>query len=286
MARSLLRKFETGDEAARKSALGMLASAPEISGDRSPVPALYQLIVGYYRSRAELISGPLGKATTHPEVQRYDTLIESTQNDLLSAARAHVALLEARIEALDEVRTKNANSLEQLPAAEAAETRLHQNAEALRTQGVTLRSEHQQARIAEAAELGQVKIVDLATRASIGRSTGPRLITFALLFGFLVGGAIALLLEGADRTVKRRDDLELSLHVPVLGTITRIESNGSPFAIPFRTTAGSPSGRYLSITRVSSSGVMTIHPSTRPRAALKTASISVPSLCEPETSRW
>jgi capsular exopolysaccharide synthesis family protein len=227
MARSLLRRFETGDDAARKSALGMLSSAPEISGDRSPVPALYQLLVGYYRSRAELISGPLGKATTHPEVQRIDTLIASTQSDILSAARAHVALLDARIEALDEVRTRNASSLEQRPAAEAAETRLQQNAEVLRGQGATLRMEHQRARIAEAAELGQVKIVDLATRASMGRSTGPRFIAFALLLGLLAGGGIALLLEGADRTVKRRDDLELSLHVPVLGTIPRIEANGN-----------------------------------------------------------
>ena len=227
MARSLLRRFETGDDAARKSALGMLASAPEISGDRSPVPDLYRRLVDYQRSRAELISGPTGKAMTHPDVQRFDTLMASTQAEILSAARAHVALLDARIEALDEVRTRNASALDQLPAAEAAELRFQQNADALRSQGATLRIEYQQARIAEAAELGQVEIVDLATRASRAQSTGARIIAFALFLGLLAGGGIALLLEGADRTVKRRDDIELSLHVPVLGTIPRIESNGN-----------------------------------------------------------
>jgi tyrosine-protein kinase Etk/Wzc len=244
MARSLLKRFETGDDAARKSALGMLASAPEIS-DRSPVPDLYRKLIEYQRNRAELTSGPAGKAVTHPEVQRIDTLIASTLSDLISAARAHVALLDARVEALDEVRTKNANALEQLPAAEAVETRLGQNAEALRSQGALLRTEYQQARIAEAAELGQVEIVDLAARAFISESSSQRFLAFALLLGFLLGGGIALLLESTDRTVKRRDDLESSLHVPVLGTIPRIESNGAhkgPVAVPSGLTNGKAKG--------------------------------------------
>jgi len=226
MAKSLLRRFETGDDAARKSALSMLASAPEIS-DRSTVPDLYRKLIDYQRSRAELISGPTGKASTHPDVQRLDTLLASTQADLISAVRAHVALLDARVEALDEVRTRNASALEQLPATEAIETRLQQNSEALRTQGAALRSEYQQARIAEAAELGQVEIVDLASRAAASQANRIRFIAFALFLGFLVGCGIVLLLEAVDRTVKRRDDVETSLHIPVLGTIPRIESNGA-----------------------------------------------------------
>jgi len=225
MAKSLLRKFETGDEAARKSALSMLASAPEIS-ERSTLPDLYRKLVEYQRSRAEITSGPAGKALTHPEVQRLDTLIASTQADLISTARAHVALLDARVEALDEVRTRNASALEQLPAAEATETRLQQNSDALRSQGATLRSEYQGARIAEAAELGQVEIVDLATRAMVARASSTRFIAFALFLGLLLGCGVVLLLETADRTVKRRDDVEASLHIPVLGTIPKIESNG------------------------------------------------------------
>lgn len=226
MAKSLLRRFENGDETARKSALSMLVSAPEIS-DRSPVPDLYRRLIDYQKTRAELTSGPAGRADTHPDVQRLDTLIVSTQADLLSAARAHIALLDARIEALDEVRTRNSTALGQLPATEAVETRLQQNAEVFRSQAALLRTEYQQARIAEAAELGTAEIVDLATRASGMQTSSRRVIAFALFLGLLAGGALALILEGADRTVKRRDDIELSLHVPVLATIPRIESNGN-----------------------------------------------------------
>jgi tyrosine-protein kinase Etk/Wzc len=225
MARSLLKKFETGDAATRQTALSMLASAPEIGGDRSPVPDLYQRLIGYQRSREELVSGPAGKASSHPDVQRLDTLIASTQADLISAAQSHIALLDARIESLDEMRSRDAGALGQIPAAEASETKLQQNADALRTQGASLRTEYQQALIAEAAEVGQVEIVDLATRASVAQVNGPRFVIFSLLLGLLAGAVLAVLLERADRTVKQRDQVEVSLHVPVLGTIPRIDGD-------------------------------------------------------------
>jgi capsular exopolysaccharide synthesis family protein len=247
MARSLLRRFETGDEAARKAALGMLASAPEISGDRSPVPDLYKKLLEYQQSRAELTSGPLGKATTHPDVQRIDTLIASTQAELISAAKGHVALLDARIEALDEVRTRNAGTMEQFPAAEATETRLQQNAETLRIQAAMLRTEYEHARIAEAAEVGQVEIVDFATRASAVQTGRIRLIAFAIFLGFLAGGGVALLLEGADHTVKRRDDLELALRIPVLSTIPQIQSDRHGSAMPSK--MAMPNERKTKLTR-------------------------------------
>ena len=225
MARSLLKRFETGDAAARKTALSMLASAPEIGGDRSPVPDLYRKLIGYQTSREELVSGPAGKALTHPDVQRLDTLIASTQAELISAAQSHIAMLDARIESLDAMRSRDAGVLGQLPAAEASETRLQQNSDALRAQGASLRTEYQQARIAEAAEVGQVEIVDLATRASVAQVNSLRFIVFSLLLGLLAGAVLAVLLEQADRTVKQRDDLESSLHVPVLGTIPRIDGD-------------------------------------------------------------
>jgi tyrosine-protein kinase Etk/Wzc len=225
MARSLLKKFETGDAAARKTALSMLASAPEIGGDRSPVPDLYRKLIGYQTSREELVSGPTGKAITHPDVQRLDTLIASTQAELISAAQSHIAMLDARIESLDQMRSKDAGALGQLPAAEASETRLQQNSDALRAQGASLRTEYQQARISEAAEVGQVEIVDLATRASVATVNGPRFIAFAVFLGLLLGAVLAVLLEQTDRTVKQRDDVESSLHVPVLGTIPRINGD-------------------------------------------------------------
>lgn len=225
MARALLRRFETGDGTARRNALAMLAAAPDVGGTRSMVPALYGRLRDYQRMRAELTSGPSGKTDSHPDVQRLDTLMASTQTELMAAAQAHLALLDARIEALDEARRQDARALQHLPAAEAVQTRLQQNFDVLRGQAANLRMEYQQAQVAEAAELGQIDIVDLATGSSFTQSSGTRYILFAIFLGLLGGSVIALLLERADRTVKRRDDLELSLGVPVLGTIPRIDPN-------------------------------------------------------------
>lgn len=225
MARALLRQFETGDGAARRNVLAMLAAAPDVGGTRSMVPELYRRLRDYQRTRAELTSGPTGKTDSHPDVQRLDTLMASTQTELMAAAQAHLSLLDARIEALDDARRQDAIALQHLPAAEAVQTRLQQNFDVLRGQAANLRMEYQQAQVAEAAELGQVDIVDLATGSSFTQSSGTRYILFALFLGLLGGSVVALLLERADRTVKRRDDLESALGVPVLSTIPRIDPN-------------------------------------------------------------
>ena len=224
IVRDLLRKVQTGDAAARTTALSMLASASQTSGDRSPVPELYRKLVEYQRTRSELTSGPAGKAETHPEVQRLDSLIAATQRDMISSAQAHLALLDSRIAALDQLRSRDAGMLGQLPAAEASETRLQQNADALRAQAAALRTEYQQAQIAEAAEVGHVEIIDLASTAVLAKSNRGAVVLFALFLGLLGGVAVALLLERADHTVKRREQLEHALHVPVLGTIPRIDA--------------------------------------------------------------
>jgi len=64
--------------------------------------------------------------------------------------------------------------------------------EELVRQGATLRVEYQQARIAEAAEVGQVEIVDFATRAHAVQSGNTRVILFALMLGLFVGAMIEL----------------------------------------------------------------------------------------------
>lgn len=221
MSGMLLEGVESDDPGRRRETLRMLASSPGV-GQNPVVVQLYGQLVQYETSRAELTSGASGSVPSHPNVRRLDTLIAGTEGQLAAALQAHVALLDARIEALDEQRGRDARDLLELPAAEAEETRLAQNAAALREQGALLRSEYQQARISEAAEVGQVEIVDLATRSGVVQGSGGRLILFALFLGLVVGGGGAVALEGLDRTLKRREDVELALGRPVLATVPQI----------------------------------------------------------------
>lgn len=249
IVRGVLEGMESTDRARRDEAFRMLSSSPGLSTNAT-VGRLYAKLDEYETKVAEQTTGAWSSAPTHPEVQRLDTLIANTRAELTDAVRAHVRLLDARVKSLQDLVSSSASSLRQLPSAEAEETRLVQNADALRQQTALLRTELQQARIAEAASVGQVEIIDLATRSTANITALSRVLVFALAFGVLCGGGLAILLERLDRTIKRRDEIELSLQLPVLATIPRIavrevKANGNGRSLP--------SSRSLGLARLSRS---------------------------------
>ena len=220
---AVVRKMGSDDPTTRRDAFRMLASMQSFALN----PVVSQLngqLVTYETQRAELTSGPTGRTETNPEVLRLDTLIAQREQEVMRAASAQVALLDARIASLDELRARKVGAMQSYPAAEAEETHLAQNAEALRDQATLLRNEYQQARIAEAAEVGEVEIVDLATGARPLPTTGPRIIAIALMFGFIGGALLVILIESLNRTVKARGEIESATHLPVLATIPRTDA--------------------------------------------------------------
>jgi succinoglycan biosynthesis transport protein ExoP len=226
VAARLLRGFEHADTAGRRESFQMLGSSPGLS-ENPVISGLHTQLVTYETSRAELMTGRWGNAPSHPEVRRLDTLIGAIERHLVAAVRAHVTLLDARIESLDELRTQISRALQQLPAAEAEQSRLAQNSDALREQATVLRVEYQKARIAEAAPVGQVEILDLASRVQALQTNGTRILLFGLLLGFMTGGGAAALFESRDHTIKRREEVEKALGLPVLATIPQIDVRDS-----------------------------------------------------------
>lgn len=224
LAASLLTQLDAPDAETRARALRMVASSS--AGATPLVGRLYQQLVGYEGTRTEMTSGPEGRAAAHPEVRRLDTLIGGTRRELVGALQAHVDLLDARLAAANETRARTTRDMSSVSSAEAEETRLSQNADVLRDQATLLRSEYQQVRIAEAASLGQVEIVDRAVRALPLRVDGTRVIAFALFLGALGGAAIAVCLELLDRSIRSRETVEAELGLPLLATVPRIEPIG------------------------------------------------------------
>lgn len=221
LASRLLTALERGDTTARREALRTVA-APTALGGNPLVTNLQQRIATYESQRDELVSGPSGRSATNPEVQRLDALVAGAQRELAAAVRSHISLIEARLELLTESRSQMASGFQNLPAAEVEESRLVQNAFVLREQAALLRAEYQQARISEAVEVGQVEILDLATGSSAIRASGSRVVIFAVFLGIVGGLAVAMLLEWCDKSIRRRDQLELELRIPVLATIPPI----------------------------------------------------------------
>lgn len=202
-----------------ESSLNALVSAPGIAAN--PVIAqLYSQLSGYEQKRDSVISG--GAAETSPDVTRYTKLISSTVDRLVAAVRYQIQALDAQIEALDDLKTRSTAEIQSAPKAETEEARLAQQVQSAQKMADQLKEDEQQARMAEAVEAGQVEIVDLADEASGPLSSGGnRKLALGLVFGLLVGITGAVIIDGMNTSIRRRDDLERVLKVPGLAVIPR-----------------------------------------------------------------
>lgn len=259
------------------------------------ITQLYTELLRYQTTRDSLTTGAWASAVTHPDVQRLDALISSTEGKLIEAAQSHLGSLETRIRALDAIRQSNMSSVRRPSVMAAEASRLNEQLGTLQRMGDQLRDEYQKARIAASVEGGRVEIVDLAPVPSsptgIGRS---RKLAFAIVLGLIAGAGCAVAIDAVQRlstAIRRRDELETVLQLPVLavvpphsdaldgqrrlrwvGRLARLRGRngqgtrrGSPLASP--TSAGAESYRTLRTNLLFSRAVRTIRTMTVTSAA-------------------
>src|SRR5450432_524363 len=223
---ALLTNLQNSNASARSQRVDALFASPGVTNN-TVVVNLYGQYLRLRDKRDSLITGGWAASKNNPDVLQLDTLITMTQTSLISAIRSNVEALDARLASLDALRLKNSAQLQKLPGVQAVEARLLQRVETARKMADQLREEYQRARISEAVEVGQVEIVDLANEpdAPIGRGTLFRVLS-GLLLGLMVGGGAAVLIERLNTTIRRRDDIEETLHVPGLAIIPQMGANG------------------------------------------------------------
>jgi tyrosine-protein kinase Etk/Wzc len=216
------RELQTDRGRAGADQIAALAASPEVS-QNGGMMALYNQLIKYQTSRDSLTTGRWSRAGTNPDIQQLDSLIATYRGRLVSAVQARSGSLASQIRVLDEIMAADAASITALPDAEAEEMRLSREVETLQKLVDDLRRDHQEARIDEAVEAGQVEIVDwaLAPGAPVGTGTRRRLL-FALLVGLMIGGGGALVLDRLNTALVRREDAEAALHVPVIAVIPRM----------------------------------------------------------------
>lgn len=219
---TLLQTLRTGDSTAREVALTTLLSSPDI-GANPVVERISERLSRYRQSRDSLMTGEWRRSANDPDAVRLSQLIASSQSEMIDAVASHVASMEGRLNALKGLRARSASTIETLPGMEATEARLAQQVETMRRMADELREDYQKARMAEAVEVGQVEIVDLA---GIPYEPVPRLSTLKVGIGVLIGlvAAICLayLLDHRTAGIRRRDEVEDLLRVRNLGVIPRI----------------------------------------------------------------
>ena len=212
--------------------LQSLASAPEIS-ESAVVSGLFSQLQLYEAARDSLVSGPWRASRTHPDVTRLDEQIRAITSRLETAFRSHLTTLDARAQALQELRTQASANLAALPGVEVEQTRLGESVRSLQKTVDQLREEYQRSRIAEAVEAGQVEVIDLATVPQSPEGAGRAgKLALGVLLGLMLGGIAAYTLESLNTRIHRRDEMEQTLRVTSVGVIPRIPGGAESLVLP------------------------------------------------------
>ena len=268
---SISEELRSGNQKGSLQDLGALLSAQ--GANASPVVMdLYQQLQRLQATRDSLTTGQWARSATNPDVQRVDALIASATDRLQRTVTSIVNVLDDRRGSLSRLQAQNTATLVQIPATDAEEAVLLEREESYRKIADQLRDEYQKSRLAEAAEVGQIDIVDLATlpKSPIG-IPASRKVVFGILVGLFLGVGIALILEHLNTSIRGRDDLEASLQLPGLAVIPKFDqkmmskrlkqmatagANGhSGVRMPGRLTPGSQvSGALVTVNDVHSAG--------------------------------
>lgn len=220
MLQTLLDRLDvapTDDE--RWEVLRTLVSSPGIA-ENIVVSQMHERLLRHRTVLDSLTLGGFGAAAGSPEVQRLEELISAAEQELTRAIRSHVASLDGRAAALDELATRTAAALATIPPQLAREERLAQVISTYQNLADQLREEYQKARMSEAVAVGHTDIIDLAT---LPYEPAPSLLVVKLGLGFFLGltfgGVGALTVEYRRRSVSSKVELEEMFRLPVLGVI-------------------------------------------------------------------
>lgn len=215
---SFVSRLRQGTPAERNEGLRRVLAAPGIAGSPAVAP-LYEQLLSYQTVFDTLTTS--GRSRTHHEIQRVSTLLDNTRVDLVRALGDHLSGIQMRVSVLEALIRQSDADMQTLPSTEAEEVDLLAAVEHLSTVAGQLRSEYQQARIDEAVQAGQVEIVDPAL-AGIPVAAGRiRTVLFGLMLGLMLGGGAAVVLENANTTVRRKDEVSRILRIPELAVIPR-----------------------------------------------------------------
>jgi polysaccharide biosynthesis transport protein len=234
MALALRREELDAERRMYVSLLSVLERAPAADRDRvlvslvglasnAVVSQIHAQRTQYESELERLTTGSLGSTSEHPDVQRLRILIAATETRLIEAVRGHIAAVETRISALDGLRERSAEQMRRLPETHAEELRLRQQLETIGRVGDKLASELQDARMAEAVEMGQVEIVHLAPLPSQPMSRGPgRKLVVGLVLGIIFGCVGAFARETLDTSIRGRDEVEETLRLTTLAFVPQL----------------------------------------------------------------
>jgi polysaccharide biosynthesis transport protein len=235
MYRSLLDALRESADGVRSSAIRTLVSSPGIAAN-AVITQLYGQLVAHESRREELTTGALGSTPLNPDVERLDRLIVGAEEKLIDASQSHVASIDARLAALNDLRARKLEEIQALPGAETEESLLLQDIHTISTLADVIRADLQRSRMAEAVGTGQVEILHQAPAGKPVYAARRRRVILAAILGAMFGSGAAFALEFMDGTLRRRREVEGVLRLPCLAVIPSLRggSGAHPALARFR----------------------------------------------------
>jgi len=215
-------------------------STPVIQKLRSEIAELEAL-------RAEYVSQ--GVEENHPKMQQIVNRIKETKNKLIAETKQLVSrnltlkdplgysqellgnilsleieiqALSAKANGLQRIVNRYSAKMNQLPEKSLKLARLERSTKVGENIFLMLKEKYEEARIKEAGQIGNVRIIDRAVPPEFPIKPRKKLnVILGAFLGLLLGGGMALLLESLDTSLKRIEDVE-AMGIPVLGHIPKI----------------------------------------------------------------
>jgi len=154
----------------------------------------------------------------------------SARNPIYQTLLAQVVTLETTLISLETKKESLASSvkeyesrLERLPDKELYLARLERAIKVSESTYIILLEKYQEARINEAMELGDIRIIDEARIPEDPIKPNKKLnLAIGGILGLMLGVMLTFFMEYMDNTIKTTDDIERYLGLPVLGIIPKI----------------------------------------------------------------
>ncbi len=161
----------------------------------------------------------------HPDFQEVVAQIKQAHARILEAAQNLLKRFNSEIEVEDRNMRSLRAELNNLPTEELTLARLSRERtvnENIYTQVVT---KYKEAQIAEAAEIGDIYILDpaIVPRLPTNDNNRAKILVIGLFIGAILGVFATFLIEHLDTTVKSEDDVKSNLKITVLGVSPLIE---------------------------------------------------------------
>jgi len=178
-------------------------------------------LTDFENRRTELL---LRRQEGSPEVQAIDARIQDLQNGLYRSAQAYLTGVDNELRSVDATVGRFGQELETIPAREIEYARLLRQQKLLEQLYTLLQTRLKESEISQAAEPGDVRVIDSALVPQIPTSPRPlRNLAFAGIVGVLLGFAAAFLRESLDTKVRTIEDAHTATSgLPTLGTIPSI----------------------------------------------------------------